>query len=108
MGEMKMARFYAEPDPLRAEVRLYHEVEEAAEPGKRAFLSLIDGFTFHQVEPGQEPPMYIRPIPLHLAEEVARALAPRPEVTERHLDDAIEVRDRLLSLVEHVVHPMEA
>lgn len=48
---------------------------------------------------GQEPPTYMT-IPIQVAKAIGEALAPRPEASARHLNDAIEVRDRLLSLVE--------
>lgn len=57
------------------------------------------------VRPGEEGPMYCRPIPTYIAEALGLALAPRPEFGERHLDDAIAVRDRLLALIETDYHP---
>lgn len=52
-----------------------------------------------KVPAGEPGPVFIS-IPDRWAAEIAEALAPRPQATERHLDDAIAVRDRLLTLVE--------
>lgn len=77
------------------------EYGEPTDEGVRRFASLTEGppGTFY-VRPGEEAPLYMRPIPLDIAEALGKALAPRPEATERHLDDALDVRDRLLTLIE--------
>jgi hypothetical protein len=51
------------------------------------------------VAPMEEPPVYLV-IGDQEAEMIADAIRPRPQVNERHLDDAIQVRDRLLSMAE--------
>jgi hypothetical protein len=49
------------------------------------------------VAPGNEPPIYLI-IGREEADAIANAISPRPQATERHLDDAINVRDRLLHM----------
>lgn len=53
----------------------------------------------HPVPPNGEAPAYMT-VGADIARAIGEALAPRPEATERHLDDAIATRDRLLSLIE--------
>lgn len=52
-----------------------------------------------EVPMGTEPPLYMR-IPDPIAEAVGKALAPRPVATERHLEDAMNVRDWALGLID--------
>lgn len=92
-------KVYAHHDIVRQRVVVY--IETAVEDGFRWYQGM-DG-TLHQVRPGDEPPMYAA-IPDEVAEAVGEALAPRPDVTGRHLDDALEVRDRLLTLIETTVN----
>jgi hypothetical protein len=56
-----------------------------------------------EVPAGGEAPRYML-VPSLIADAIAEALAPRPEASARHLDDAIAVRDRLLALVESRPH----
>ena len=51
------------------------------------------------VPSGQEAPRYAT-VDVMIAEALGEALAPREEASERHLNDALRVRDRLLTLVE--------
>lgn len=89
---------YAIPEPARQSVAVYVEVGEDTD-GARWFhvQDPLEGPV--RVEQGQEPPLWAR-VPMRIAEAIGEALAPRPEATERHLDDAMAVRDRLLSIVE--------
>jgi hypothetical protein len=48
---------------------------------------------------GEEPPIYLS-LDMRVAAEVAKVLTPQPDVTARHLDDALAMRDRLLTMVE--------
>jgi hypothetical protein len=92
-------RFRTHIDPIRQRVLVYCEVGRA-ENGSRLFVSRHEHPNeVVEVRPGGEPPIWDR-FPMEIADELAEALNPRPPVTERHLDDAIAVRDRLLTLVE--------
>lgn len=51
------------------------------------------------VAPMEEPPIYLV-IGYQEAEAIGEALAPRPAATERHLEDAMDVCDRLLTMME--------
>lgn len=89
---------YAIREPARQTVAVYVEVGEDTD-GARWFhvQDPLEGPV--RVVRGTEPPLWAR-VPMWIAEAIGEALAPRPEATERHLDDAIAIRDRLLSLVE--------
>ena len=91
-------RIYAQPDPIRQAVYVYVELG-TDEQGRRTFDSGEPGKMPVAVPMGAEPPRYMT-VPMQIAEKIGEALAPRPDVTERHLDDAIVVRDRALTLVE--------
>jgi len=52
-----------------------------------------------EVAPGEEMPRYVR-LFNEVAEAIVTELMPPPVATDRHLRDAIGVRDRLLTLVE--------
>jgi hypothetical protein len=92
-------KVYAIAEPVRRSVAVYVEVHEDSE-GVRHFETLAGGAArIVEVAPGAEPPMWAR-VPERIAAALAEALAPRPVATERHLDDAIALRDRLLTLVE--------
>lgn len=79
-------------DVIRGRVNVYVELL----PGM-----FLTGDNEHQsVEPGALPPMF-----MSLPDEIAQLLkveldGGREPATNRHLTDAIEVRDRLLTLVE--------
>lgn len=51
------------------------------------------------VDQGGRFPVFAK-IPEFAAEAIAEALQPRPQVTNRHLEDAMCVRDRLLQMLE--------
>lgn len=94
-------RVYATHEIVRQSVLVYVEVGDDPATGDR-FFQVQDSSRFRnpvRVAPGEEPPFWMR-IPEQIANAVGEALAPRPDVTERHLDDAIGIRDRLLALVE--------
>jgi hypothetical protein len=98
-------RVFAIKDLPREAINIYVEFG-VREDGTRIYQTQITdtgNHTLVNVGPGGEAPMYCKPIPMHIAEQIAEALSPRPEATERHLDDAIDVRDRALSLVERVI-----
>lgn len=98
-------KVYAIHEPVRQSFAVYVELG-AVEDG-RYFETLSAGQRgvigsereTVKVPHGEEPPLWAR-IPQEIAEALAEALAPRPVATERHLDDAIALRDRLLTLVE--------
>lgn len=89
---------YAVLEPHRMSVVVYVQVGET-DHGSKLFMS--NDYSVTEVAMGQEPPFYLR-LPTEIAEQVGKAIAPRPEATERHLDDAIEIRDRLLTVVETI------
>ncbi len=94
-------KVYAIVEPARQTVAVYVETGEDRD-GTRFFATQgLAGQVLAQerVPPGGEPPMWAR-VPWRIAEAIGEALAPRPVATARHLDDAIVVRDRLLTLVE--------
>lgn len=97
-------KFHTHIDPIRQRVNLYCEIGE--EDGVRVFITrggrdplYESSDLIHKVAPGQEPPLWDW-FPLEVVTELTEALNPRPAATERHLDDAIVVRDRLLTIVE--------
>lgn len=95
-------KVYAINDPIRQSVAVYVERGEL-QNGDRLFEHFVDGhLKVSPVRMDCEPPLYMR-IPERIAVAVGEALAPRPEAAERHLDDVIAVRDRLLTLVEYEV-----
>lgn len=100
-------RVYAEREWARQTIAVYVELRGPDEHGDRLFETFVTHgedatLTAVRVRHGEPPPMWLR-IPVQVAQALGEALAPRPEVTERHLDDALVVRDRLLGLVERVV-----
>lgn len=89
-------KVWAVNDVIRQCVLVY--VEVGREDHQRVFQT--DDGAIHKVAYGEEPPMFMR-VPHNIAEKIGEALAPRPEAGERHLDDAITVRDRLLTIIEN-------
>jgi hypothetical protein len=82
-------------EPLRDRINVFVEV------GTNHWLTHVDGEQ-HIVDapPEAEPPKFVS-LPCSVAEDLKLALDGRPEpATNRHLEDAIAVRDRLLWLVE--------
>jgi hypothetical protein len=94
-------KVYVVREPARQTLLVYAQV--ADDGTKRAFLTGPDG-RLHWVEHGEEPPSYVR-LDERIAEALVEAIEPRPVATERHLDDAIKVRDALLGMVERTVYP---
>jgi hypothetical protein len=97
-----VARFFTEHDRVRARFNVYMEVNTDSGSTVRRFMTRgRDGEPpmIKEVPMGNEPPLWDW-FPEEIAADLAEALAPRPQATERHLDDAIDVRDRLLTLVE--------
>lgn len=89
---------YVVPELERQTLRVYVQIGEDEEG--RYFLTRRDDQPYVEIVPRMaEPPMYAR-IEQDIAEALGEALAPRPEATERHLDDALRMRDRLFELVE--------
>jgi hypothetical protein len=92
-------KFIVVDKPERHSFLVYCELRQL-ENGARIFQSNIGPPSVHEVFPDQEPPTFMEPISYELANALGEALAPRPVATERHLDDAITTRDRLLSMLE--------
>jgi hypothetical protein len=82
-------------EPERRTWKVY--VEHQQDGGKPSLFE--SNGEFIEVRPGEEPPLYAR-IRQEIGLAFAEAIAPKPHATERHLDDAIMVRDRLLKIVE--------
>lgn len=79
-------------DPIRGRVLVYIETL----PGH--WLNANNEHV--STDPGEEPPCYLD-LPLQIAELLKVELdGGREPATNRHLDDAIAVRDRLLAMVE--------
>lgn len=98
-------KFHVERDHIRMRYNVFLEV--SGEDGRRFFQTRGNDGTppeVIEVPLGMEPPLWDW-FPYQVAEQLGELLAPRPQATERHLDDAIGVRDRLLSLVELVTKP---
>jgi hypothetical protein len=93
-------RFHVHSDPIRQRVLVYCEVGE--QDGRRIFQTREPQNVV--VALGEEPPLWDW-FPLEVVTELAEALSPRPAASERHLDDAIAVRDRLLAMVERAAYP---
>ena len=55
----------------------------------------------------EEAPLWFE-VPQSLVESLAAQLTNRPAFSDRHLDDAIKVRDRLLTLVERLPAPVRS
>jgi hypothetical protein len=99
---IERAHFQVRRDPARQRFNVYFELPPDPHTGERRFMTRgRDGAPpeIHNVALGNEPPLWDW-FPEEIARELGEALAPRPDVTERHLDDAIEVRDRLLTVLE--------
>jgi hypothetical protein len=99
-----MRRIYTHHDPIRQRVNIYVQVSEE-EDGSRWFQAGGDPSKFHgageltRVPQGQEPPLWGW-VSDEIAEALGKALAPPPDFGARHLEDAIDVRDRLLVILE--------
>jgi hypothetical protein len=93
-------KVFAVREPARRTIAVYVE-QHRDNDGTGYFEAPASdgGYQLVKVAATAEPPLWAR-IPMHIAEAVGEALAPRPEATERHLEDAISVRDRLLTLIE--------
>lgn len=97
-------KVYTVRDLVRRSTVVYVELGPVPDkPGWRYFQTLMHpdgvGPGVMEVEPDAEPPIWFR-VNDEIAGALAEALSPTPEVTGRHLDDAIMVRDRLLAIVE--------
>jgi hypothetical protein len=105
-------KFHVRHDPIHQRVNVYCELNPDPEhDGERIFLTRGDeGIyrgghehsgppTIHRVAMGAEPPLWDW-FPEQAIEPLVKALAPRPEASERHLSDALTVRDRLLTILE--------
>jgi len=93
--------FRVQHDPIRQRALVYRCVG-TDERGRDLYSTRGDIDRVPEViavEPGHEPPLWDW-FPWEVVTALGNALAPRPEVTERHLEDALTVRDRLLALFE--------
>lgn len=100
-------KFHTHIDPIRQRVNVYCEGGTDAGTGRRVFLTRGRDDSppeVHAVELGAEPPLWDW-FPMEVVDALGEALAPRPEASARHLDDAIGVRDRTLALVERLAAP---
>ena len=94
-------KFHTQVDPMRQRVNVYCEIGE--HEGARLFATRGDETTGAvRVPLGAEPPLWDW-FPLQVVSELAEALSPRPAATERHLDDALGTRDKLLGMVERII-----
>lgn len=92
-------------EPERESFRVYLQIGERDGEKLFRYNDLNDGSPAVQwVEPGQEPPMFIR-VDEYVAVALGEALAPRPVATERHLDDALQIRDWALKQIERMISP---
>lgn len=98
-------KFEVQHDPIRQRVLVYCRLPDD-DRGNKVYLTRDkpDGdysrtAMVHAIAYGHEPPMWDW-FPIEVAEALGNALAPRPEFGERHLADALSVRDRLLALFE--------
>jgi hypothetical protein len=92
-------KFRVHHDPIRERVLVYCEVNPDPEATERMYLTRSEPPEVHKVGLGEEPPLWDW-FPYEVVGALAEALDPRPVATERHLDDAIAIRDRLLTLIE--------
>lgn len=95
-------KVYTVHRPERMGYNVYVEVGQAND-GSKWFATLpnplySDGGPV-QVAVGEEAPIYMF-VPEQIAKALGEALAPRPEATERHLEDAMYTRDRMIDFVE--------
>lgn len=97
-------KVYTVPQPERQSVAIYVIMREEDDGTKHClFMDRQSARKIQRVPMGGELPYYMI-LPDEIAEPLADALRPpfEPDATERHLDDAVEVRDRLLGLVERL------
>lgn len=100
-------KVYTVREPERQTVRVYVELNAGPDEGDGRYARWFQyrdaegRIAIMKVAPGDEPPLWDR-VPEPIAQALGEALAPRPAATERHLDDAIAVRDRLLAMVERL------
>lgn len=101
-------KFFVHRDPLRQRINVYCEIPADSDydygPGERVFLTRRNEEQYiapmvHRVALGAEPPIWDW-FPEEIATLLGEALAPRPEFSERYLNDAVTVRDRLLTVLE--------
>jgi hypothetical protein len=97
-------KFFVKPDPVRQRVLVYCQLPDDPGTGDRMFLARRNEEQYispmvHRIGLGGEPPIWDW-FPEEVAVLLGEALAPRPDFGERHLEDALTVRDRLLTLVE--------
>jgi hypothetical protein len=87
-------------EPWRDRIIIYSLMGRFAD-GCRLYVTRRDGDSPYMmvVAPQEEPPLYLT-LGSDEADAIADAIRPRPQVNERHLADTIEVRDRLLTLIE--------
>lgn len=91
-------------EPWRERMVIYvrlGEFKDGSRLYRRRIETMLHGHdtSLEIVPPEGEPPLYLV-IGNQEAEAIADAIRPRPQVNERHLDDAIDVRDRLMTIIE--------
>jgi hypothetical protein len=94
-------KFEVQHDPIRQRVLVYCRLPDNRDGDKVYMTRGGDGHAseVRTVSYGHEPPLWDW-FPWEVAEALGEVLAPRPEFSERFLEDALTVRDRLLALVE--------
>lgn len=93
--------FYTVHDPIRQRVNVYCELGE--QNGVR-FFAVRNTEQFEspvEVPMGAEPPIWDW-YPEQVVMDLAEALNPQPEASQRHLDREIQISDRLLAMLERV------
>jgi hypothetical protein len=99
-------KFHVHHDPVRQRVNIYCEAGSDPDTGVRVFLTRRTGEHWgeqaHQIGLGMEPPLWDW-FPDDAVGPLAEALSPRPVATERHLDDALAMRDRVFKLHEAMI-----
>jgi hypothetical protein len=78
-------------DPIRQRKLIYVQVSDDGLVRRFQGPDEVD----YDVRQGEEPPLYAS-VPYFIADAIGEALAPRPAFSERHLEDAIKVRDVVL------------
>jgi len=87
----------AVPVPQRMGTDIYIRLAESTPTTPGLFLGMYQEVL--EVHEGEEPPLYLH-LPDNIKDALLETFRPRVDPSERHLKDALGVRDRLMVLLE--------